>query len=292
MPTGGASPIAVVALDIDGTLLRSDRTVSPRTTAALHALVEQGTRLVLVTGRRYPAARRVAALFGASPPFVLHNGALVIDEGAVLHREFLPLRTAREVIRLAEDQHPVAHVGPQGEGLVLVREGASRTLGAYTLDPSHPDVRVVPDLAAALHEDPVQVMFGGAIHQIEELESRLSGAFPGKVRLEKTLYPALGLGLLDVLHPQVSKARALGLLLERWNLGWEQTLGIGDNWNDRAFLERVGLGFVMGNAAPGLLELGFPVLPTNDDDGVAVALEKHVLSRRAVTPFGGKNKEG
>jgi Cof subfamily protein (haloacid dehalogenase superfamily) len=277
VPERGAPPFKVVALDIDGTLLRSDRTVSLRTTAALKGVAEAGSRLVLVTGRRYPAARRVAALFGGDPPFVLHNGALVIDGGEILHREFLPLATAREVIRRGEDQHPVAHVGPSGEGLVFAREGHSRTLAAYSLDPAHPDVRSVPDLGGALAADPVQVMFGGAIPEVEGLEARLAEALPGAVRLEKTLYPAAGLGLLDVLHPRVSKARALGLLLERWGVPWAETLGIGDNWNDRAFLERVGLGLVMGNAAPGLKALGFPVLPTNDDDGVAVALERHVL---------------
>jgi hydroxymethylpyrimidine pyrophosphatase-like HAD family hydrolase len=56
-----------------------------------------------------------------------------------------------------------------------------------------------------------------------------------------------------------------------------ETLAIGDNWNDHEMLERAGLGLVMGNADPEMLKLGLPVLPTNDEDGVAVAIEEHVL---------------
>jgi len=57
-----------------------------------------------------------------------------------------------------------------------------------------------------------------------------------------------------------------------------ETLAIGDNWNDHEMLSGAGLGLVMGNADPEMLALGLPVLPTNDEDGVAHAIERHVLS--------------
>ena len=75
-----AGPFRLVALDIDGTLLRSDRTISPRTLLALRAARERGARLVLVTGRRLPAARRAAAALG-DVDLVLHNGALIVENG-------------------------------------------------------------------------------------------------------------------------------------------------------------------------------------------------------------------
>ncbi len=54
---------------------------------------------------------------------------------------------------------------------------------------------------------------------------------------------------------------------------------IGDNWNDREMLTRAGLGFVMGNADPDLQPLGLPVLPSNDEDGATIAIERHVLAK-------------
>jgi HAD superfamily hydrolase (TIGR01484 family) len=72
--------VRLVALDIDGTLLRSDKTVSPRTRAAVARAQSGGVRVVLATGRRHPSARRVAEELGVELPLIVHNGALVIEE--------------------------------------------------------------------------------------------------------------------------------------------------------------------------------------------------------------------
>ena len=72
-------------------------------------------------------------------------------------------------------------------------------------------------------------------------------------------------------------AEALAYLCERWGIAAEETLAIGDNWNDRVMLESAGRGLLMGNAPSELIALGLPLLPTNDEDGVAHALETHVL---------------
>ncbi|HWX24319.1 MAG TPA: HAD family hydrolase [Vicinamibacteria bacterium] len=288
MRGAGAAPFRLLALDIDGTLLRNDKTISERTHRALERARGEGTRLVLVTGRRYPSALRVADQLGGKIPLILHNGALIIEEGEVTHRELLPARVARKAIRVGRraGADPVLHMGHQGEGRLVV-EGAGRpsgTLLAYYLDKSHPDVRVVPDLEDALSEDPLQVMFGGTIAEMDALLVPLEQELKGEVRIERTVYNTLGVSLLDLLHPSCGKARALRLLEERWEIPSEETLAIGDNWNDREMLEGAGLGLVMGNADPALLRLGFPVLPTNDEDGVAVALERYF--------FEGKRKEG
>jgi hydroxymethylpyrimidine pyrophosphatase-like HAD family hydrolase len=80
-----------------------------------------------------------------------------------------------------------------------------------------------------------------------------------------------------VLDPGVGKAEALAFLQARWGIAAAETLAIGDNWNDRSMLEAAGRGLLMGNAPVELLSLGLPVLPTNDEDGVAHAIETHVL---------------
>jgi HAD superfamily hydrolase (TIGR01484 family) len=271
----------LLALDIDGTLLNSAKGISARTRAALETARAAGVHLVLVTGRRHPAARRVAALLGGEIPLVLHNGALIVEAGVVLRCRTLPLPVARQAIELGRAEHadPVVHCGRLAEGRLIV-EGVqpSNTLLVYYLDKSHPDVTVVDDLLQALTEDPIQVMFGGRLEAMDAFWPRLGAALGERARIERTVYPKDGVGILDVMSPEVSKAEALAFLQRRWGLEARETLAVGDNWNDHEMLQQAGLGLVMGNADPAMLRLGLPVLPSNDDDGVAVAIERYLLA--------------
>jgi hydroxymethylpyrimidine pyrophosphatase-like HAD family hydrolase len=239
-------------------------------------------RRVLVTGRRYPAARRIADRLGGPLDLVLHNGALIVENGAVLRCRPLSRELARRVIALgrAAGADPVVHAGQAGEGRLLVQGwDESNTMLHYYLDKSHPDVSVVEVLEESLADDPLQVMFGGPLAGIEALWQSLLPALGSAVRIERTFYPHLDAGFLDVLAPGVNKGEALAFLQERWGVTAAETLAIGDNWNDHEMLERAGLGMVMGNADPQMKALGLPVLPTNDEDGVAQAVERYVLAR-------------
>jgi Cof subfamily protein (haloacid dehalogenase superfamily) len=272
----------LLALDIDGTLLASDKRIAPRTRAAVDAAREAGLRLVLVTGRRHPAARPVADELLGRVPLVLHNGALIVEAGELLRCLPLPREAALGALRVgrAAGAAAVVHAGLRGEGRLVVDAAAARhpRLARY-FEGSRPDVCVVDDLAAWLHEDPIQVMFGGGVATMDALLPLLRDALGEAAAIERTVYPKSDLALLDVLRPGVSKAEAVAFLQRRWGIAASETLAIGDNWNDRAMLEAAGLGLVMGNADPEMLKLGLPVLPSNDEDGVAVALERYVLGR-------------
>ena len=276
--------VRLIALDIDGTLLRADRTISARTRLAVDNARAAGVRVVLVTGRRHPSARRVAEELGGELPLVLHNGALVVEGGCVRRCRPLPRAAARRAIAVgrASGAEPVLHCGKGGEGWLLVDGGAQPGgLVGYYLARAEGEVRRVPDLvAAAAAEEPIQVMFGGDRAEMDPLYWRLADELAGSARVERTVYPSTGVVLLDVLHPDVGKAEALSFLQDRWGIAAAETLAIGDNWNDREMVERAGLGFVMANADPDLLALGLPVLPSNDEDGVARAIEEHVLHAR------------
>jgi len=273
-----------LALDIDGTLLSSDKGISSRTRAAVAAARRRGVQLVLVTGRRYPAARRVAEDLGGEIPLVLHNGALIVEGGGVLRCRPLPREAAMRAVRIGRERgaDAVIHAGQHGEGRLFVeRVPPGNTLLAYYLERSQPDVLTLHDLLEWLEasEDPLQVMFGGTREAMDALWPALASGLGTAARIERTTYPRQGVGIVDVLHPDVGKAEALAFLQRRLRLGAEETLAIGDNWNDHEMLERAGLGLVMGNADPDMLGLGLPVLPTNDDEGVAVAVERYILGR-------------
>jgi len=219
-------------------------------------------------------------MLGDDVPLVLHNGALIVERGAVLRCRPLARTVARRAIEIGRlhAADPVLHCGHEAQGHLVV-EGIrpSNTLLVYYLDKSHPDVRVVDDLGSALDEDPIQVMFGGDLQAMAVFAGPLAQILAGDARIERTVYPRDGVGILDIMNPSVNKAEALAFVSQRWNIAADETLAIGDNWNDHEMLETAGLGFVMGNADPEMLRLGLPILPSNDADGVAVAIERHVL---------------
>lgn len=282
MKAAFTGPVRVLALDIDGTLLNSRKEVSPRNLAAITAARDAGVRIALITGRRYPAARRIADLLPGDPTLVLHNGGLIVERSVSIRVTPLCRRVAQEVVRFGKafGADPVVHFGLRGEGLLYVENASpSHTLLAYYLSRSHPDVRVVEHLetaVAAEAEDPLQVMFGGSMHEMEALSLALDAQGLDAAAL-RTVYPKDDLSLIDVVGPGVDKSEALRFLCARWEVPVSQVLAIGDNWNDRSMLLSAGLGCVMANADPGLRSLGLLEVPSNDEDGVACAVERFVL---------------
>ena len=276
----------VLALDIDGTLLNSRREISPRNHAAVTAAGEAGVRIALVTGRRYPAAKRIADLLPGRPTLVLHNGGLVVEESVAIRVRPLARSSAIAVLAFGKSlgADPVVHFGQAGAGLLYVENASpSHTLLAYYLSRSHPDVRVVENLEAAVagkDADPLQVMFGGSMREMSALAVAIEER-GFDVSALRTVYPKDDLSLIDVVDPTVDKSEALRFLCARWGVELGEVLAIGDNWNDRKMLLAAGKGCVMGNADPELRALGLEVIPGNDEDGVAWAVERFVLQGAA-----------
>ena len=156
------SRVRLLVLDIDGTLLASEKKISPRTRAAILAARERGVRLVLATGRRYPSTRPVAEDLGGFIPLVLHNGALVIEAGrccaAGPSRGSSRRRRWPWPVRTVSTRWCTAGSGARGSSSWRTdprgrpRRPLPRALAHH--------VREVED-AAALDEDPMQVMLGG-----------------------------------------------------------------------------------------------------------------------------------
>jgi Cof subfamily protein (haloacid dehalogenase superfamily) len=277
-----AQEVRLLALDIDGTLLNSRGEISVRNLLALAAAREAGVRLALITGRRYPAAKRIADRIPGNLTLVLHNGGLVMENGETLRVLPLARDVAISVVSFAKARgaDPVVHCGQSGEGLLYVENSSpSHTLLAYYLTRSHPDVRLVKSLEGFLEgegDDPLQVMFGGSMTDMELLCAAIESEGFQATPL-RTVYPKDDLSLIDVVAPAVDKSEALAFLCARWSIPMAGVLAVGDNWNDRSMLLAAGVGCVMANADMGLHSLGLEVVPTNDDDGVAVAIERHIL---------------
>src|SRR2546421_12981644 len=290
-------PIRLLALDLDGTLLNSRGELSERNLEAINAARSVGVRVALVTGRRFRDARPLALRLGLDVPVISHNGALTKHARTleVVAVALLPLEAAREVLRIGRENKRDALVSddPHGAGVLVYdhRSDDNMALAKYIAwsrrihgDEAEEAVRRVESLEGYLDHAPVHITFSGQIARIKFLEERLHSELGKSVKILGTFYPKMDFALLDVLNPEVSKGVGVKAAAREQGLGREEVMAIGDNFNDLEMLEYAGTSVLMGNAEASLRAqlqdlAGHHATATNDEDGVALAIEKFILLR-------------
>ncbi len=273
----------LLALDLDGTLLNREREIPAANLRAIEAAAREGVAVALVTGRRFPSIRRYLEPLAPETFAVANSGALVRRglAGPILRRSFLPLESAHRVLELADQEgmEAVIHDGPDAEGHLFLRTSA-RSLSAmdrYLHQTSPPPLWVE---SLRVTRSPVQIGFTGSVERMRSFEKSLALGLSSsghRASLARTEYPDEDLALLDVLGLEATKAKALEFLAAFLGIDLASTMAVGDNWNDLSMLERAGLGVLMANADPELRSLGFAETRTNDECGVAYAIEKYLL---------------
>jgi Cof subfamily protein (haloacid dehalogenase superfamily) len=274
--------IRLIGIDVDGTLLDSEGRMPEANRAAVHAAVASGIHVAMVTGRSYPFARPVAHDLPASLSLIVSNGAVERTmSGATVARRLLDRRVAAAVLESTRTRRDAA-------ALIFDRD-AERQVMFETMDWDHPArqkywsrnnayiEKSVP-LEAALTEDPIQVMFNGAVESMRALASELSRARRGYA-VSVTEYLHRDFSLVDVTSPDATKGRALAWRAAQLGLSRDEVMAIGDNLNDLDMLEFAGTPVIMANAVEALRGRGFNETGHQDDAGVAAAIERFALAR-------------
>lgn len=288
-------PVRLVAIDMDGTLLPSlGTTISHRNAQALRAAQQAGIAIVIATGRRVAYTAPLLADLGlrADTPLIASNGAVVRTlSGEILDRCHMEAGTAKGICTLLKSFGVMVftfdHPG-RGE---LVLEDLDQAHGRIALwvEANRNAIEIIKplELVFADGNNPIQGMIAGSIPRMREAEQALKmSKWAAECESVRTEYPARDLSILDLLPTGISKASALQRLADRLGIDRRQTMAIGDNWNDQRMLEWAGQAVIMANASNELRALaklnGWKQAPKNDDDGVAVVLER-VLEKRAAT---------
>jgi Cof subfamily protein (haloacid dehalogenase superfamily) len=296
--------IRLIAIDIDGTLMPSTGPkFSPRNCAALQAAEAAGIEIVIATGRRQAYAMPLIAQVGLSEESVMisSNGAAVRGfDGELLDRRFLPIETARRLcVALRGYQTMVFTFDREGVG-ALVIENLQRLYARVPrwVEANRPYLVEIRPMERAFDggEEPIQGMVCGTVAEMIAAEKQLLGGdLAGQIAMHRTEYAARNLSILDLLPPGCSKGAALDSLARIRGLEQEQIMAIGDNLNDLEMLEYAGRSVVMANASEEILALalrrGWEVTASNDDDGVALAVEEVVRRALATQDADGNGDE-
>lgn len=259
--------IKLVAIDLDGTLLDNDCKISHRTKKAIRKVREKGIEVTLATGRMFYSARPYADDLGLSLPLITYQGALVkvSGSGEILYQRTVDADLAQQVVALAKGKG--VSVNFYVDDYVLV-DKLTPECDMYS-QKYNARFREVGDLSRFSHLKPLKLLV------INYNESALNAfkvecnrIFSGALHITKSMPE-----YLEFLHPEATKAAGIDAVVRQMGINPKEVMAIGDSWNDLEMLEYAGMSVVMGNARDAIKEKADYVTCSNEDHGVAEALE-------------------
>lgn len=270
--SGALAGIRIVASDLDGTLLRTDGTISDRTVQALRDAVAAGIDVTFVTGRPYRYLGYVLERTAISGPVICGNGALVWDPGRaepVLVRGFAPGEVRSVVQRIRDALPGVAFAVEQVRGLSHEHHYEPRLAAPGTR-------RVV--LEDALGEPVLKLLVRGPDDDLDRLRTTVTAAVHG--RAEVTYSSTYDEPLLELSAPGVDKGSALAAHAGALGVPAAQVLAVGDMPNDVSMLRWAGIGVAVAGAHRDALAAADRTTAGNDEDGVAQLVEEVLAAQR------------
>jgi len=268
--TRAMSPSAVlprlIATDLDGTLLGSQGSISPRTRRALERAQAAGIELVMVTGRPPRHVAKIEGVLELSGVVICVNGALIYDFGRelVVHEERLSAGIARELVTALRLRLP---------GICFAVEVGLE----FGFEPSY-----------GLHSkrtEPPHLPIADAVLLCERGVNKLIARHPQlsaeeMIARSRDLFPRLGCAshsgapFVEISAAEVSKGAALAAYCSERSIDREHVLAFGDMPNDLPMLAWAGRSVAMGNAHPSVLAAVHEVTLSNEQEGVANVLER------------------
>ena len=277
-------PYRLLALDVDGTLLDPDGELRDAVRQAVMAARRAGLRVILCTGRRFRSARPWARELQLDGPVVVHNGALVKDVASTetLHCHPLPETLCRRGLAvLRQLAPPLIYIDGFREQVDILTEPMEHLhpFQQEYLQDNIPYCRFVDDLSAERLRGVVMLSIMAEAERLQALRPAVEDALAGQGHTKMILNKNFRGHILEVLPATVSKWQALERLMAAEGWTADDVMAIGDDYNDLEMIRGAGLGIAMGNAVDAVREAARHVTGSNDDDGVAQAIERFVLQR-------------
>ena len=266
--------IRLLLADVDGTLVRPDKSLSPRSIAAVHSLHDAGIHFAVTSGRPPRGMSMLIEPLSLRTPLAAFNGGLVIDaEMDVLQEHVIPDDVVAPTISLLESFDLSVWVYRGADW--FIRDAAA----PHAAHEQH-TVQFAPTVVTSLDgiendvakivgvSDDHDVVAAAADKAHEELGEHVSAS------RSQPYY-------LDVTHPQANKGAVVTFLSERYDVPTAEIATIGDMLNDVLMFAHSGLSIAMGNAHREVQRAARHVTTTNDDDGFANAVERYILEGRS-----------
>ncbi|HEY5587468.1 MAG TPA: Cof-type HAD-IIB family hydrolase [Candidatus Paceibacterota bacterium] len=265
----------MICLDIDGTLLNSEHEISQKTKEVIGiATNEKQIPVILVSARMPKGIVYLQKELNIKQPIICYSGALVMDEKAsILSNCGIEISDVRLVYKFVKEIG--VHISLYKDDEWYVEEKDKWAKQESEITNISPNIVNMNDLFNVWEKDcvgPNKILCMGEHNEIKLLDALIKSFHSNNLNI----YPSKPT-YLEIMPNSVSKTSAIELLLEKFNIKKEETIAIGDNFNDIDMIEFAGLGIAMGNSPDAVKKYADEITFTNDEDGVAEAIKKYIL---------------
>lgn len=264
----------LLALDMDGTILTSQKTVSPATVKAINNLIKQGTAVTLCTGRGVAELKDYTDEFAAIPYGILNSGGCVYDftKSQSIYRNLLDDGALIECIRAAREVKAMPYLLAEDASIAQAEDMRDVSVFQMRIYQSLYDrvATVVPDMETYVREHPGKSLKLCIFHRD-----------PGTREQTRRAVEHLGMELADAeatsleISPRgVTKGLGLQILCSYLGISIEESVAVGDADNDIDVLNTAGLSVAMGNANKKVKDLCDVIVADNDHDGIVEVIDR------------------
>lgn len=283
----------LVAIDLDGTMLNQYGIITEKTKKAISKAQEKGVEVMIASGRAITSVKRFSKEINSNKYFISGNGAITYDikNNKILYENILSKTKALKIIKICEENSIYYNV--YTENGIIAKNLSYNTLYYYKDNLTKPDenrthiniVENVYDYFEQREEKILKIMicdehktvFNSILRKLKELseiEVLEVSHMSRKIIKQGTDEIALEYFYTEVSAKDVDKWNALEEIIGLMNISKEEVVTIGDNANDLKMITNAGLGVAMGESAPYVKQSADIIAPTNDEDGVAIILNK------------------
>ena len=261
----------IIALDIDGTLYNDEKKITPKTKAALLQAQENGHILVLASGRPTAGLRKIAnelAMDQHHGLLLAYNGGIVIDytSGEVLYKNTIPNDLAKQVLHHLEQisVNPIVD-----DGQTIYTTDPESFMVPYERTSNHLEVKKVANLCEAINFAPAKILIAAPEEILTEKISFIKEPFQDKLS-----FASSAPFYLEITPLGINKADSIDKICTLLNTTASNVIAFGDAQNDIPMLAFAGTSIAMGNGCASLKRIADIVTASNNEDGIALALER------------------
>lgn len=253
--------IKAIVLDLDRTLLKSDKTISDFTLSVLERCHEQGIKILIASARPIRAICEYDKLLNPDA-IIWHNGAAVYIEGENKYKERISIDDTKNILSDIAKIYPESTLSVEIDDVLYANFDVS--VHWENTSAKQTDFTDLPEVAS------YKIIVG--VSSMEQIE-RIAYILPDEVYIEMS-DKKLGL----VMHKDATKLKGIKKALDYYSIELSDTVSFGDDYGDIEMLKVCGIGVAVENALPIVKEAADYITETNDDDGVAKWINVHVLA--------------